>query len=188
MMSDRILNQNSWRVLSKTISHALRHQPWLYELELDEEGWVSLESLLSSLRKEKAEWSDLTQADLAKMIALSDKKRHEIHNGKIRAIYGHSLPGKLVKTLAEPPVLLYHGTTVEAVKIIRVEGLKPMKRQYVHLSVDTETAKKVGRRKTKQPVILTVQSSDAYREGLRFYRGNDCVWLADFVLPKFIEF
>ena len=28
------------RELSKTISHALRHEPWLYELELDDEGWT----------------------------------------------------------------------------------------------------------------------------------------------------
>ncbi len=116
---NKISNQNSWQVLSKTISHALRHQPWLYELELDEEGWVSIESLLASLGREKAEWLDLSQVDLAKMIALSDKKRHEIHNGKIRAIYGHSLPGKLVKTLAEPPLVLYHGTSSEAAKTIR---------------------------------------------------------------------
>jgi len=26
--------------LSKTVAHALRHEPWLYELELDEEGWT----------------------------------------------------------------------------------------------------------------------------------------------------
>ncbi len=32
--------------LSKTIAHALRHAPWLYELELDGEGWVPLDSLV----------------------------------------------------------------------------------------------------------------------------------------------
>ena len=28
--------------LSRAVSHALRHQPWLYELELDDEGWVQV--------------------------------------------------------------------------------------------------------------------------------------------------
>jgi putative RNA 2'-phosphotransferase len=182
------LSNDSLNFLSKTISHALRHEPWLYELELDEEGWVSIESLLTSLRRERADWSDLSKADLIKMIASSDKKRHEINNGKIRAIYGHSLPGKLLKVLAKPPKILYHGTSLHAANVIKSEGLKPMNRQYVHLSADVKTARKVGQRKTKQPVILTVKSYDAYQAGLRFYQGNDCVWLADSVSSKFIEF
>lgn len=35
--------------LSKGISYALRHAPWEYELELDEEGWVDIEQLLAAL-------------------------------------------------------------------------------------------------------------------------------------------
>ena len=35
--------------LSKEVSYALRHAPWEYELEMDEEGWVSIEQLLSAL-------------------------------------------------------------------------------------------------------------------------------------------
>jgi len=33
--------------LSKEISYALRHAPWEYELELDDNGWVSVEQLLT---------------------------------------------------------------------------------------------------------------------------------------------
>ena len=29
--------------LSKEIAYALRHAPWEYELEIDNEGWVSIE-------------------------------------------------------------------------------------------------------------------------------------------------
>jgi putative RNA 2'-phosphotransferase len=27
-----------WTELNKAVSHALRHEPWLYKLELDDEG------------------------------------------------------------------------------------------------------------------------------------------------------
>jgi putative RNA 2'-phosphotransferase len=96
--------------LSKTVSHALRHEPWLYELELDEEGWVPVEELLDALRVEKFEWASLTEADLAEMIEHSDKRRHELREGKIRSLYGHSIAGKLLKQLTAPPEVLYHGT------------------------------------------------------------------------------
>lgn len=36
--------------LSRVVSHALRHEPWLYELELDDAGWVSVDELLTAAR------------------------------------------------------------------------------------------------------------------------------------------
>jgi putative RNA 2'-phosphotransferase len=75
--------------LSRTVSHALRHQPWTYELEIDEEGWADIKLLLAVLRQEKSEWSNLNEGDLVNMIDSSPRKRHEVHNGKIRALYGN---------------------------------------------------------------------------------------------------
>lgn len=175
-------------ILSKAVSHALRHEPWLYELELDDEGWVSVNALLSAMRAEKQEWSALHEIDLAKMIAASSKKRHELRDGKIRALYGHSLPGKLLKQPAEPPAVLYHGTSPEAALLIRLHGLQPMERQYVHLSVDVAMAMQVGRRKNCTPLVLEVLAKRAAESGVTFYRGNDFVWLADLVPAQFIVF
>lgn len=172
--------------LSRAVSHALRHEPWLYELELDDEGWVPVEELLQALRKENPDWASITATEIAEMIARSEKKRHELRDGRIRALYGHSFPGKLLKEAAVPPALLYHGTSPQAARIILSEGLRPMSRHYVHLSVDTETAHQVGVRKAKPPVILTIKAREAHEQGVQFYRGNDLVWLADQVPATFV--
>jgi putative RNA 2'-phosphotransferase len=173
--------------LSRTVSHALRHEPWLYELELDAEGWVSIDTLLKALQNEAAKWEGLSESDLVKMIEISDKKRHEILDGKIRALYGHSLPNKLQKIEAIPPEVLFHGTSPQALTYIRAEGLKPMNRQYVHLSTNQETAQQVGKRKAATPILLTIESLQAQKNGVKFYIGNDIVWLADGVPPEFIR-
>jgi putative RNA 2'-phosphotransferase len=173
--------------LSRVVSHALRHAPWLYELELDREGWVSIDMLLSSLQAESKQWEDLSEQDLAQMIAVSDKQRHEILGGKIRALYGHSLPDKLEKTQATPPDRLFHGTTAASLIAIRAEGLKPMNRQYVHLSTNRETAEQVGKRKTVAPILLHIESLKAHEKGIKFYIGNDIVWLADCVPSEYIQ-
>ncbi len=174
--------------LSRAISHALRHEPWLYELEVDEEGWASVENILAALRKEQPEWADLCESDLVRMIEGSNKRRHEIKQGRIRALYGHSIAGKLKKTPAIPPNVLYHGTAPDVVPLIEASGLLPMGRQYVHLSVDQATATEVGRRKAKKATILRVLAAEAHAKGMRFYEGNEKVWLADVVLPHFIMF
>ncbi|REK10813.1 MAG: RNA 2'-phosphotransferase [Planctomycetota bacterium] len=173
-------------LLSKMVSHALRHEPWLYELELDDEGWIPVEELVESLRREGPEWSRLTAADIARMIDRASKQRHEIRKGRIRALYGHSQPGKFAKTPGEPPDVLYYGTGPARLPSIRNSGLLPMGRQYVHLSVDEATALRVGRRKAGNPSILKILASEAHAGGVKFYSGNETIWLADGVPAKFI--
>ncbi len=89
--------------LSKTLSHALRHEPWLYELELDDDGWVSLDAVLDALRRERDEWRDLSRSDIERMIESSSKRRHEVVGTRVRALYGQSVPGKLRRERAAPP-------------------------------------------------------------------------------------
>lgn len=175
-----------YRWLSKAVSHALRHEPWLYELEIDDEGWTPIEDVLAALWKQREDWSELTEVDLARMIETSSKRRHEIQDDRIRALYGHSIAGKLKKTSAPPPDVLYHGTAPATVPAIESLGLLPMKRQYIHLSVDEATAKEVGRRKAKHPTILRVMAADAHAAGIHFYEGNEKVWLADQMPQEFI--
>ena len=174
--------------LSRAVSHALRHEPWLYELELDDEGWTPVDALIFALKKEKPEWSSLTPGDLCRMVATSSKRRHEILGGMIRALYGHSTAGKLKKGMAVPPDVLFHGTAPDVVPNIRSVGLLPMGRQYVHLSADQDTAFEVGKRKARTPVILRISAKLAHDRGVHFYEGNEKVWLADSVPPEFVEF
>jgi putative RNA 2'-phosphotransferase len=172
--------------LSKEISYVLRHSPEKYGLELDNEGWVSVELLMIALRREP-KWDGLAEEDINEMIDKSSKKRHEVYDGKIRALYGHSTSQKIKKTISEPPQLLYHGTTNKSVENILKVGLKPQKRQYVHLSQDIETAITVGKRRDKNPVILLIESKKAYEEGIFFYLGEDKIWLSQPIPSKYIR-
>lgn len=171
--------------LSKEVSYALRHAPWEYELEMDETGGVPLEQLLSSLRQ-ISKWGNITKEDLIEMIEKSEKKRYEIYNGKVKAFYGHSIPMKIVKEEKMPPEFLYHGTARRFLDSIAANGLLPKSRQYVHLSQDIETAETVGKRHDDKPCLLIIDSSKAWKDGVKFYYGNEKVWLADMIPFKYI--
>lgn len=177
----------SYSELSRIVSHALRHQPENYNLNLDDEGWVSIESLLKALKPLKEEWNDLSITHLEKMISKSEKKRHQIVDGKIRALYGHTISSKINLTSMTPPGILYHGTTPESATIILCEGLKPMARQYVHLAINKEDAERVGKRKSDSPVIFIVNALKALKDGINFYQGNDKVWLSDAIPATYIS-
>ena len=161
------------RRLSKAVARALRHKPWLYELELDSEGWTPIAALLEGLRNHSRQWRQLEERNLAQMVAGQTKRRYEMSNGRIRALYGHSIEAKIRKETAVPPLTLYHGTAPQTAEIIFRDGLKPMNRQYVHLSTDMDMAAQVGRRKNRTPVILHILAKQAYQQGIAFYRGNE---------------
>lgn len=137
--------------LSKEISYALRHAPYEYELEMDEDGFVPIDQLLSALNETGHYDRDITKEDLEYIIKNSDKKRHEIVGDKIRTLYGHSFPMHIKKNVIVPLVVLYHGTTHKALPSVSKEGWKSMARQYVHLSIDIDTATTVGKKKRYQP-------------------------------------
>jgi putative RNA 2'-phosphotransferase len=173
--------------ISRFASHALRHKPEQYGLTLDAEGWASVHELLSAMHERGGEWASVDENTLALMIATSAKQRHEMRDGRIRALYGHSTPGKIEHLEAVAPPMLFHGTSPEAWAAIESDGLRPMSRQYVHLSADIPTAIAVGSRKARTPVVLVVDVPAARDAGSTFWLGNDTIWLADFVAASFIR-
>lgn len=88
--------------LSRAVSQALRHAPWLYELELDEEGWAPVDQLLASLGEKGGAWESVDRDALERMLATATKRRHELDGDRIRALYGHSVPGCIRRRVATP--------------------------------------------------------------------------------------
>ena len=177
---------NKLEELSKEITYALRHAPWEYELEMDEEGWVPVEQLLDALHRIE-KWSNMCVADVNEMIEKSEKKRHELAGGKIRAFYGHSIPMKILKEEKVPPNVLYHGTARRFLESINENGLLPQSRQYVHLSQDIETAENVGMRHDDKPCVLIIKAQMAWKDGIKVYFDNEKVWLADTIPSRYIR-
>ena len=70
--------------LSKALSHALRHEPWVYEQELDDEGWASLDTVTGVLRDQQKDWRNLSRMAVERMIESSAKRRHESQGSRIR--------------------------------------------------------------------------------------------------------
>jgi len=174
-----MMNKQHKKRLSKRVSYALRHGPEKFNLHLDDEGWVKLEDVFDALR--------ITQEDLDEIMEDSDKVRFEVQGDLIRATYGHSIKKKIHLEAIEPPEVLYHGTYPKVADKIQNGGLKPMGRQYVHLSEETDTAVMVGGRRARDPVIFVVDAKKAFEDGINFYHGNDTTWLAEPIPGKYLK-
>jgi putative RNA 2'-phosphotransferase len=175
--------------LSKFLALILRHQPQRFALELDQEGWASLPEVMDILRGlPNFRWA--TRADVMAVVeggTGDGKRRFQVAQNRIRARYGHSLARPIRYQPCTPPPLLYHGTSTDALDAIRRQGLRPMERQYVHLSPDRDTAVRVGARHAHRPVVLTVRAAEAHAAGIQFYQADAAVYLTRRVPPQFLD-
>jgi putative RNA 2'-phosphotransferase len=172
--------------ISHFLSMILRHRPSKVGLRLDEAGWVEVDALLEAMR---THGMTVDRATLERVVAENDKQRFAFSaDGKrIRANQGHTIHVDLGLEPRTPPELLYHGTGQGAAAAILREGLRRGKRHAVHLSLDPETAHKVGQRHGK-PCVLAIAARRMAAEGRLFTCSENGVWLTEYVPPEYISF
>lgn len=166
---------------SKYLSLLLRHSPERAFLDMDKNGWVSVNQLTLN--------TDFTFDELIEIVGSCEKQRYEFNKDKtkIRARQGHSIKSIDLNYKPQvPPAFLYHGTSEKFFYPIWSKGLMKKNRHHVHLSSDQETAKKVGQRHGK-PVILTVCAQEMHEKGYKFYKTENNVWLTENVPTNFIK-
>lgn len=161
----------------KRLAYLLRHDT---SYQFKPGGWRETSDLIKN--------HGFTRAELEEIVKTDSKGRYEFSSPNpnlIRAVQGHSVSVDIGLEEKEPPGELFHGTSSRFMKAITREGLKPMSRQYVHLSGDRETAENVGKRHGGDLVILRIDTGQMNAEGYKFYQAKNGVWLTSEVPWKF---
>jgi len=169
--------------ISKYLSYILRHKPESIGIKLNKNGWCSIDELI-----EKTTEFELTKPHLKLVVKNNNKQRFTFNlNGTmIRANQGHSIDIDLDLKPQTPPKRLFHGTAIKSLKSIKKKGLTKQNRQYVHLSESMSIAWDVGCRHGK-PVILFIACDKMIKDGYKFYKSKNGVWLVDRVPTKYID-
>ena len=177
-------NTDSKTRTSRYISMILRHHPEKAGIKLDRHGWADVDALIEGVSKTHP----LTRELLEEIVRTDDKQRYSFSEdgARIRANQGHSSPVDVELSRQEPPEYLFHGTGEKYVASIEQRGLLAKGRLYVHLSSDTETARKVGARHGN-PVIYRVASGRMARDGFAFFLSVNQVWLTPMVPVEYLE-
>ena len=169
---------------SKLISLVLRHKPEVIGITLDEHGWANVADLIAGVNKIRP----LTMELLEEIVRTDDKQRFSFNEDKtkIRANQGHSIPVDVELEEVEPPEYLWHGTGEKYRESIEQNGLIAKTRLYVHLSADEEMAIKVGARHGR-PIVFQVSTGQMHRDGYRFFRSVNGVWLTKYVPAVYLQ-
>jgi len=171
--------------VSKQMALLLRHAPDSAGLVLDPEGFVHLDDLVDALRHHIGEVTTETVRAVVAQVEPS-KQRYSIVDDCVRANYGHSTADRIAHASAAPPDVLVHGTSTSAAATILMQGLLPMKRQYVHLTSDRQLAGAVGTWHGK-PCLIRVDARGAHADGIVFYKANHTFWLVERLDSRYLS-
>lgn len=160
---------------SKKLSWLLRHGASEVGLDMDEAGWVDVDSVLRVLHMQLHE--------LETVVRENDKRRLELHGGRVRACQGHSIDNHAVTreglerswTVITSDTSVWHGTSVDAVRSIAREGILAVGRTHVHLA--PALVSKVGKRASVH-VMLEISPARVRAAGLNLYAASNGVVLA----------
>lgn len=173
------------RKMSRVLSLVLRHDPHSIGLSLDDDGWGLIDDLIVGLRKDGKK---ISREIIERVVETSDQKRFTISEDglMIRANEGHSVSINMEMVEKEPPTWLFHGTSAAAMELIEKEGLNKKEREFVHLTSDQASARKIAERKGK-PVVVEIASKLMHKYDHVFYLADNGVWLTDHVPPDYLN-
>lgn len=177
------MNPQQIRRVSRTLSWLLRHGAREAGLAMDEAGWAAIDDVLAELR--------IDRATLEQVAAQNDKQRLQLRDGRVRACQGHSLDGTPVTAEAlertwadyERPGHVFHGTGLDVLDAIALDGIVPAARTHVHLAATTTS--RVGKR-YKVQVLLAVDTAALRADGHGLWSAPNGVILARRIPPAYV--
>ena len=164
---------------SKYLALLLRHKPETGNCTLDENGWCEIKQLTQN--------TGFAYGDLMLIVKNDNKQRYELSpdKSKIRARQGHSsnlsIDAQLEKTI--PPPTLYHGTKKNVEMSIAKQGLLPMNREHVHMTMDLKTARETADRRKGPSIIMEIDAMSMSANGYKFYKSSNNTFFTNDIPP-----
>jgi putative RNA 2'-phosphotransferase len=162
--------------LAKLLSYLLTRRPDEFGLVLDEAGRVPVKELLWALAQEEG-WGHVRRSHLEEVVNLVQPGAFELDKTYIRALD----PGPAELRADEPiwpPPLLYRAITAKSHAIVADRGLQAPPGGELVLASNPEMAKKLGRRRDPEAVLVTVQAQNAAKRGVEFFAYGEGLFLS----------
>ncbi|KAF4996902.1 hypothetical protein FGRMN_4223 [Fusarium graminum] len=187
--------------VSKALSKLLRHQAANAGIQLDDEGYAPLSSVLAwgPLRSLK-----VTLEDIQAIVSSNDKQRFALKPNPatnpsldtsstsaadylIRANQGHSI--KIESAAIHAPITIEAGNVPERVlhgsffyfwpAIVEAGGLKPMSRTHVHCSSGTPEEGVVSGMRKDAELIIEIDVEASLKDGVKWWLSDNGVLLTE---------
>lgn len=166
--------------LAREVAKIIRHNPEKLDLEMDDDGWVSLEDLLFGF--EQMTPYQIEKDQLKEALTNSNRGRFELsdESDKVRAKVGHTTEKVRYQVVEPPSNVLYRVESARHYGALAEYGIQPMRRKYTEIFESFPAAIKDGKkRRIKNPMVLTIKAKQAYHDGTLFYDRDGSIFVED---------
>ncbi len=171
--------------LARMLTYMLCHRPDEFGLILSPEGFVPVKHLLQALSGEPG-FAFVRRHHLEEVAALLRPPGIAIIGEQMRGLSPG--PARLRRPPEEkPPVLLYLAIPPKVHNRVWEQGLKAPPGQELVLATRPEVALKLGRRRSPQPILVTVQAQAAAKSGIIFQGYGEELFLTQQVPRPFLQ-
>ncbi len=160
--------------LAKMLAYILGRRPGEFGLVPDREGFVKIKELLKVFSEEQG-WGYVRRSHLEEVRLTLTPPLIEIRDNLVRAENRTHLSAS--RTVAELPKLLYTCVRQKAYPFVAAKGVMKSDGDVV-LSADLETARRLGRRIDRSPILLTVQVKKTLAQRVRYFTSGDGLYTA----------
>lgn len=171
------------QTIEKFMQSWLRHKPESAGLKLSAEGWALMSDLVTAFGNLGY---DLEKETIERIVRSDSKHKFEMEGDRIRARFGYSIDFETKPHPGMPPAVLYHSIPARFLQRVMDNGLKPVKRQFVHLAPERKDAKELSGRTKSPSIMLKIAAHEAHNAGVVFYPRGKGIWLSEAIPSEFI--
>jgi len=171
MASKKSLNQ-----LTKFLAYMLGRKPDEFGLVPDADGFVKLKEFLLAIGEEEG-WRHVRQPILNELMVTMPDPPIEIIETRIRATNRDLLPK--IKHAIDLPKLLYTAVTQKSHPAVLEKGILPTRHDHVILAAEKSMALRIGNRRDRSPVLLTVNVLQTEQNEIFFKQAGEKLYLAN---------
>ena len=168
--------------LNRMLAYLLGRRPDEFGLVLAAGGRISVKQLLQALHEEPG-FARVRREDLERLEALVTPPRLEVDGERVR-----SLDPAAPELRRDPdgplPSSLYLAISPKVHPLVMEQGLKPPPGRELILARQPEMARRLGRRRTPDPILVTIQATAAARKGLVFQAYGEELYLTAGAIPR----
>lgn len=164
--------------LAKFLSYILERHPDEFGLVPDSAGYVKIKELLKALNETEG-WRHIRESNINELLLVESNPPVEIAEDRIRAKDRQFLPK--ITLSQEIPKILYTCIRKKAHAHVLEKGIQSSDNPYVICSPDRTMAERLGNRKDRYAICLTIHTSKTVEKGISFYKFTDLLYLAEYI-------